>query len=163
MKIINKIEDMQALSNSIKKQGKVISFVPTMGALHEGHLSLIHQANNKSNFVVVSIFVNPTQFNNPNDLKRYPRTFENDLNLLKQTPAKIVFAPTVNEIYPNENTKKAKFDFGNLCTVMEGKHRPGHFDGVAMVVKRFFEIVKPTKAYFGQKDIQQYLIIFKHS
>jgi len=159
MIVYSKAEEISKEIENLRKKGHSIGFVPTMGALHQGHLSLVELAGTECDIVVVSIFVNPTQFNRPDDLKRYPRTLENDTNLLEGTPAKIVFAPTVDEIYPNEKMKKEKFDFGNLGLVMEGKHRPGHFKGVAMVVKRFFEIIKPTKAYFGQKDIQQYLII----
>ena len=158
MIVYNKAEEIYNEIAQLKREGFTIGFVPTMGALHKGHLSLVEQAS-ECDVVVVSIFVNPTQFNNPDDLKRYPRTLEKDLEMLEGTPAKIVFAPTVNEIYPDENSKRGIFDFGNLGCVLEGEHRPGHFDGVALVVKRFFEIVIPTKAYFGQKDIQQYLII----
>jgi pantoate--beta-alanine ligase len=134
-----------------------IGFVPTMGALHEGHLSLVKQAAAETNIVVVSIFVNPTQFNDPKDLERYPRTLDADLKLLEKTGCHLVFAPTVNEIYPEPDTRK--FSFGKLETVMEGQHRPGHFNGVAQVVSKLFEIVKPHKAYFGLKDFQQLAII----
>ncbi len=159
MKVYNKAEEVTSEIKKLKKKNISVGFVPTMGALHKGHLSLVEKAGDVCDVVVVSIFVNPTQFNNPDDLKRYPRTLEKDLDLLEETPAKIVFAPTVKEIYPDENAKKSTYDFGNIGKVMEGKHRPGHFDGVAMVVKRLFEVVQPNKAFFGQKDIQQYLII----
>jgi pantoate--beta-alanine ligase len=128
-----------------------------MGALHEGHLSLVKQAVSETNIVVVSIFVNPTQFNDPKDLERYPRTLDADLQLLEKTGCQIVFAPGVNEIYPEPD--KRKFNFGELESVMEGLHRPGHFNGVAQVVSKLFEIVKPGKAYFGLKDFQQLTII----
>ena len=141
--------------NGIKGPG----FVPTMGALHEGHLSLVEAAKKRCPVVAVSIFVNPTQFNDPNDLLKYPRTPEEDLMLLSQVmdPADIVFTPTVNEIYPVPDTRV--FDFGHLGNVMEGLRRPGHFNGVAQVVSRLFDIIKPTAAFFGQKDFQQLAIV----
>ena len=159
MVVFNKAVELSKELDNLRSKGYKIGFVPTMGALHPGHISLVKQACDECEVVVVSIFVNPTQFNNPDDLKKYPRTLERDLEMLKQTLAKFVFYPSVEEIYPSENTKKIKFNFGGLADVMEGKYRPSHFDGVAMVVKRLFEIVKPDKAYFGQKDIQQFLII----
>lgn len=134
-----------------------VGFVPTMGALHKGHLSLVEQAAEENEVVVVSIFVNPTQFNDPTDLERYPRTLETDLKLLKPTGCKLVFAPNANEVYPEPDLRK--FNFGNLENVMEGKHRPGHFNGVAQVVSKLFDMVKPHKAYFGLKDFQQLAII----
>lgn len=134
-----------------------VGFVPTMGALHLGHLSLVERAAGENPVVVVSIFVNPTQFNDPDDLKRYPRNLEADLQLLSDTGCSIVFAPAPEEIYPEPDTRK--FDFGSLERVMEGKHRPGHFNGVAQVVSRLFDIVKPARAYFGLKDFQQLAII----
>lgn len=134
-----------------------IGFVPTMGALHHGHLSLVDYAARENPVVVVSIFVNPTQFNDPADLKRYPRNLEADLELLKTTDCNLVFAPEAAEMYPEPDTRK--FDFGQLEQVMEGKHRPGHFNGVAQVVSKFFEIVQPDRAYFGQKDFQQLAVI----
>ena len=137
--------------------GSIIGFVPTMGALHEGHLSLVRKAIQETEIVVVSIFVNPTQFNDPKDLERYPRTLSADLKLVENTGCHIVFAPSVKEIYPVPDTRI--FGFGDLEVVMEGKFRPGHFNGVAQVVSRLFEIVKPQKAYFGQKDFQQLAIV----
>ncbi|RIH66217.1 pantoate--beta-alanine ligase [Mariniphaga sediminis] len=134
-----------------------IGFVPTMGALHRGHLSLVDFAARENPVVVVSIFVNPTQFNDPDDLKRYPRDLEADLELLKTTGCNLVFAPEAAEMYPEPDTRK--FDFGHLEQVMEGKHRPGHFNGVAQVVSKFFEIVQPDRAYFGQKDFQQLAVV----
>ena len=147
---------------AIQKQisaGKTIGFVPTMGALHEGHLKLIRQAAAENDFVAVSIFVNPIQFNNPEDLAKYPRTLDDDLKKLVGTGCSLVFAPSAQEMYPEPDL--TEFDFGELDKVMEGKFRPGHFEGVAIVVKRLFEIVTPHKAYFGEKDFQQLAIIKK--
>jgi pantoate--beta-alanine ligase len=153
------VETISALNEKLESFGSfaTVGFVPTMGALHEGHLSLVKQAVSETNIVVVSIFVNPTQFNDPKDLERYPRTLDADLQLLEKTGCQIVFAPGVNEIYPEPD--KRKFNFGELESVMEGLHRPGHFNGVAQVVSKLFEIVKPGKAYFGLKDFQQLTII----
>lgn len=137
--------------------GKRIGFVPTMGALHEGHLSLIRQAYAENDVVVASIFVNPIQFNNPEDLQKYPRTFEADCAMLQSAGCHILFYPSVAEMYPEPVTKV--YDFGQLDKVMEGEHRPGHFNGVAIVVHKLFEIVKPSKAYFGLKDFQQLAIV----
>lgn len=142
-----------------KSEGKAIGFVPTMGALHEGHLVLIRQAAAENDFVAVSIFVNPIQFNNPEDLAKYPRTLEDDLLKLEGTGCNLVFAPSAQEMYPEPDL--TEFDFGDLDKVMEGKFRPGHFRGVAVVVKKLFEIVTPHKAYFGEKDFQQLAIIKK--
>jgi pantoate--beta-alanine ligase len=138
-------------------EGKTIGFVPTMGALHEGHLQLVKRSVAENDFTVVSIFVNPIQFNNKEDLEKYPRNLDADMLLLAETGCNLVFAPSADEMYPTpDNTT---FDFGNLDKVMEGKFRPGHFNGVAVVVKKFFEIVSPDKAYFGEKDFQQLAII----
>ncbi len=142
---------------SEKNNQKLIGFVPTMGALHEGHLSLVRKSLSQNDITVVSIFVNPIQFNNKEDLKKYPRTIDADLSKLKTVGCDVVFTPDYDEIYPNEISEH--FDFGELERVMEGKHRPGHFNGVAIVVKRLFEIVCPQRAYFGEKDYQQLLII----
>ena len=156
MKLVNTKKELQAEIQHIAN-GKAVGFVPTMGALHQGHISLVKQAVSETPVVVVSIFVNPTQFNDPNDLGRYPRTLENDMKLLEPTGCSIVFAPNAKEVYPEPD--KRKFNFGKLEEVMEGKHRPGHFNGVAQVVSRLFDIVKPTKAYFGLKDFQQLAIV----
>ncbi len=137
-----------------------IGFIPTMGALHKGHLSLIEKANNENDISVVSIFVNPTQFDKKEDLRSYPRTIEEDLALLQTIKCDVVFVPSVSEIY-DDNINALHFDFDGLEFEMEGKHRKGHFDGVGTIVKRFFEIVKPLKAYFGEKDFQQLQIIKK--
>jgi pantoate--beta-alanine ligase len=141
----------------IINEEKKIGFVPTMGALHKGHISLIKRALKENDITVCSIFVNPNQFNNKNDLLKYPRTLEKDLNLLDKAGCNIVFTPSVEEIYPEPDTRV--FDFGILDKVMEGKFRAGHFNGVAQVVSRLFDIVKPHKSYFGEKDFQQLAVI----
>jgi pantoate--beta-alanine ligase len=156
MKLVKTISELQQQMAESGKSGS-IGFVPTMGALHAGHLSLLENAMEENEMVVVSIFVNPTQFNDPKDLQRYPRDIEADLKLLEPTGCDLVFAPEPEEIYPEPDTRK--FDFGKLETAMEGKHRPGHFNGVAQVVSKLFDIVKPNRAYFGQKDFQQLAII----
>jgi pantoate--beta-alanine ligase len=156
MFLIETIIELQNKLNVFKKSG-TIGFVPTMGALHAGHISLVKRAVSETQFVVVSIFVNPTQFNDKSDLEKYPRNLNADLKLLEKTECQIVFTPKTEEIYPEPDTRK--FDFGVLETVMEGKHRPGHFNGVAQVVSKLFEIVQPDKAYFGLKDFQQLAII----
>jgi len=156
MKLVKTISELHGQLTELRKRGAV-GFVPTMGALHAGHLSLVEYAMQENASVVVSIFVNPTQFNDPKDLQRYPRDLEKDLKLLGPTGCQLVFAPQPNEIYPEPDTRK--FDFGELETVMEGKHRPGHFNGVAQVVSKLFEIVKPDSAYFGRKDFQQLAVI----
>lgn len=158
MKLVKTIHELHTELTEFRKQG-AIGFVPTMGALHQGHLSLVEKAMDENAGVVVSIFVNPTQFNDPKDLQRYPRDLEKDMKLLEPTGCHLVFAPPPEEIYPETDTRK--FDFGELETVMEGKHRPGHFNGVAQVVSKLFDIVKPDKAYFGQKDFQQLAVIKK--
>jgi len=159
MKVFKKGNLLHTFLNKNFKNKK-IGFVPTMGALHKGHMSLINAAKNENKIVVVSIFVNPTQFNNSNDLDKYPRTLDTDIELLEKVQCDIVFIPEVKEIYPIEETS-IQFDFSGLEKLMEGKFRPGHFDGVGTVVKRLFEIVKPTNAYFGEKDFQQLQIIKK--
>ena len=157
MKVINKIIELQ--TQLCKLQLTPIGFVPTMGALHKGHISLVENAMKRCPVVVISIYVNPTQFNDRNDLKNYPRTLDNDLALLKEVlrDTDIVFTPDDHEIYPEEDSRK--FQFGNLDNVMEALHRPGHFNGVAQVVSRLFEIVKPDIAFFGLKDFQQLAVI----
>ncbi len=157
MKIYKTIASIKQEINNLKKQNKTIGFVPTMGALHQGHISLIKCSQRQTDITVVSIFVNPTQFNDPNDLKKYPRTIEQDINKLEQADADILFLPDEKEIYPKPDTRI--FDFGNLDKVMEGKYRKGHFNGVAQVVSKLFDIIEPHKAFFGQKDFQQYVII----
>jgi len=157
MQIVKHINDLQPILNDQRKKGLSIGFVPTMGALHQGHLSLVEIAGQQTDFVVVSIFVNPTQFNDKGDLSRYPRDLQKDVDLLSASPCRLVFAPEPEEIYPEPDTRK--FNFGMLEQVMEGEFRPGHFNGVAQVVSRLFDIVQPDKAFFGQKDFQQLAII----
>lgn len=159
MKTFTSKKNINQTISDLKNSKKSIGFVPTMGALHDGHLSLIKQCKAENDICVVSIFVNPTQFNDKNDLKNYPRTLEADLQKI-QNYCDIVFTPDENEIYGNlQNTET--FDFGMLDKVMEGKHRPGHFNGVAQIVSLLFDIVNPDKAYFGKKDFQQLTIIKK--
>ena len=155
----SKISDINNFVREQRNNGKTIGFVPTMGALHKGHLELMKQAKQENDFLVVSIFVNPIQFNNPKDLEKYPRDVNKDKELLENIGCDILFAPTVEEMYPENVTKK--YNFGSLETVMEGASRPGHFNGVAIVVSKLFEIVQPHKAYFGEKDYQQLAIIKK--
>ena len=157
MKQYHRIDELQQALSEEKKAGKTIGFVPTMGALHPGHLELVKRSVNENDISMVSIFVNPTQFNDKNDLLKYPRTLEADCNRLKEVACTCVFAPEVEEIYPQPDLRQ--FDFGALTTVMEGRFRPGHFNGVAQVVSRLFDIVKPDKAYFGEKDFQQLAVI----
>ncbi len=153
-------KDVTSLQSYLKNIGKsqTIGFVPTMGALHEGHLSIVEKALKENDIVVVSIYVNPTQFNNKTDLRKYPKNIRKDLSYLKNYGCHAVFTPTTEEIY-NDTVAATSFNFNGLATVMEGKYRPGHFDGVATVVKKLFEIVKPHNAYFGEKDYQQIRII----
>ncbi len=160
MKTFHKIADIQQQILEAKKQGKTIGFVPTMGALHDGHLSLVRAARKENDLVVVSIFVNPIQFNNPEDLKKYPRTFETDAAMLDSEKCDYIFYPSVEEMYP-DNEKVKNYDFGALENVMEGEFRPGHFNGVEVVVKKLFDIVPSDHAYFGKKDFQQLAIIRK--
>lgn len=151
------INDLQNAVSISKNERKTIGFVPTMGALHEGHISLVKKCREQNDVCIVSIFVNPTQFNNQTDLEKYPRTIDEDIKLLNYAGVDIVFVPSVQEIYPEPDNRQ--FDFGQLDKVMEGKFRPGHFNGVAQVVSRLFDIVKSDKAYFGEKDFQQLAII----
>lgn len=157
MIVLRTIKDLKKLLQSFKSEGKSIGFVPTMGALHAGHVSLVDNCVKGNDITVVSIFVNPTQFNDKADLEKYPRTLDADCELLNTHSVDIVFAPTVEEIYPEPNTRI--FDFGQIDKVMEGAHRPGHFNGVAQVVSKLFDIVSPDKAYFGEKDFQQVAVI----
>jgi pantoate--beta-alanine ligase len=157
MQVVKHINDLKAILKQKREAGLSIGFVPTMGALHEGHLSLVEVAGMQTGFVVVSIFVNPTQFNDKGDLERYPRDVQKDAGLLDKTACQLIFAPEVDEIYPEPDTRQ--FNFGLLEQVMEGKFRPGHFNGVAQVVSKLFAFVEPDKAFFGQKDFQQLAII----
>lgn len=157
MKVFHSVSDTRQWLTGKKSMGKTIGFVPTMGALHEGHLNLVGRAVRENDISACSIFINPIQFNNPEDLAKYPRTIESDLNLLEKAGCGLVLVPSEKEIYPEPVTKK--FDFGALERVMEGAHRPGHFNGVAVVVEKLFDIFGPDRAYFGEKDFQQLRII----
>ena len=161
MLIIRSASEMETFVANAHKKGQSIGFVPTMGALHAGHISLVERAVAENDVTVVSVFVNPTQFNNPDDLATYPRDEESDFKLLAQAGISVAFAPQVDEIYPGgvENRHKKTFNLGFASSVMEGKYRPGHFQGVAEVVSRLFGIVRPTRAYFGEKDWQQIAVI----
>jgi len=158
MEIIDSEPDLKNRIYNLKNAGKVIGFVPTMGNLHEGHISLIEIALNKADIVVCSIYVNPTQFNDKNDFELYPKSLSKDLKLLKKSGCNIVFTPVNNTIYPY-GVRHIEYDIGNLGSVMEGKYRKGHFNGVIQVVKRLFDIVKPDVAVFGKKDFQQLAVI----
>ena len=154
------ISELTRQVNACIRQGKTIGFVPTMGALHAGHAALVQKACSENEICVVSIFVNPTQFNNAEDLQKYPRTLQKDAVLLESLGVHFVFAPTPEEMYSTEEMQtRFSFDFNGLDEVMEGKMRPGHFNGVVQVVSRLFELVRPTRAYFGEKDFQQLAII----
>ena len=156
MLLIETISDLQNKLEQAHRANQTIGLVPTMGALHEGHLSLIKRARKENDLCVVSVFVNPTQFNNAEDLEKYPRTLEQDLQLVSDY-ADIVFAPSVEEVYRVPATEQ--YDFGPVAEVMEGPARPGHFNGVGIIVKRLFDWVQPTRAYFGEKDFQQIAVI----
>lgn len=160
MEVLNNIKSVQNLIIELKKSGKKIGFVPTMGALHQGHISLVEQSIKQNDYTFVSIFINPTQFNNSEDLKKYPIKTDEDIDLLKKHGANAVYFPKVEDIYPNGLTSE-HYEFNGLEMQMEGKFRPGHFDGVATVIRRFFEIVQPFNAYFGEKDFQQLRIVQK--
>ncbi len=152
--------DLIAKLNTLKNEGKSVGFVPTMGALHQGHLSLVDRAVKECDVVVVSIYVNPLQFNNPEDLKNYPNRLEDDFKLLSLYPDLLVFTPTFLDVFPLDD-EHYKVDLGDVETVLEGAHRPGHFLGVGKVVYALFDLVKPHKAYFGSKDYQQVIVIKK--
>ncbi|MCI6209128.1 MAG: pantoate--beta-alanine ligase [Prevotella sp.] len=157
MKLIKKIVELENTLFEARKSGKSIGLVPTMGALHEGHASLVKKCFDENDITVVSVFLNPTQFNDPKDLERYPRNLDADCALCEANGATIVFAPSVEEVYPTPDTRQ--FDFPPVTTVMEGAKRPGHFNGVCQVVSRLFYITKPDKAYFGEKDWQQIAVV----
>lgn len=157
MKVFNKIVDLQNELFSVRKEGKKIGLVPTMGALHEGHASLVERSVRENDVTVVSVFLNPTQFNDKGDLDRYPRTLDADCKLLESVGADYVLAPSVQEMYPVPDNRH--FEFPPVSTVMEGARRPGHFNGVCQVVSRLFYIVRPTNAYFGEKDWQQIAVV----
>ena len=157
MKVFQSIVELQNELFDARKQGKTIGLVPTMGALHDGHASLVKRSVKDNDLTVVSVFVNPTQFNDKNDLQSYPRDLDSDCKLLDSCGADYVFAPSVEEMYPQPD--KRHFEFPPVTTVMEGAHRPGHFNGVCQVVSRLFYIVRPQKAYFGEKDWQQIAVV----
>src|SRR5699024_6322423 len=158
-KVIHSKNDLVGLLKERQNSGKIVGLVPTMGALHQGHLSLIKRAKRESDCVVVSIFVNPTQFDNPSDLAQYPSGLEADVKMLDQNfDGIIVFAPDAKEVYGDEIVAE-HFDFGQLASVMEGRYRTGHFDGVGTVLSKLFRIINPDKAFFGEKDYQQLLIV----
>jgi pantoate--beta-alanine ligase len=161
MLIFDRKQALAAHIKSISDSKTTIGFVPTMGALHKGHLSLLEKSVQENSITVISIFVNPTQFNNPDDLAKYPRTLDNDVQKIKTVSNNIIiYAPTVDDVYEGKTQSKS-FDYDGLENQMEGKFRPGHFDGVGTIVKLLFEIVKPTNAYFGEKDFQQLQIVKK--
>lgn len=157
MKLVHTVKELTQEIGAARAEGKKIGLVPTMGALHSGHASLIKRCSSENEFTVVSVFVNPTQFNDPKDLKTYPRTLDNDCELAEKAGADIVFAPSVEEIYPEPDTRH--FSYPPLDTVMEGVHRPGHFNGVCQIVSKLLTMVAPDRAYFGEKDFQQLAII----
>lgn len=157
MNIIRTVAELRSTVQALRDKGLTIGFVPTMGALHDGHMSLVKRSLDDCDATVVSVFVNPTQFNNPNDLTTYPRTEEADCRLLEQAGVDIAFVPSVQEVYPEPDTRV--FDLGPVAEVMEGAMRPGHFNGVAQVVSRLFDMVQPDRAYFGEKDFQQIAVL----
>ncbi len=157
MKVIRTVSELRSTVEKARAKGRTIGLVPTMGALHAGHISLVDRARSENDVVVVSVFVNPTQFNNANDLATYPRTEEADCAKLEASGADIAFIPTVKEVYPEPDTRQ--FDLGQVAEVMEGAMRPGHFNGVAQIVSKLFAYSQPTRAYFGEKDFQQIAVI----
>ena len=157
MKLLKTIVEAREYCLSKQKEGLSVGLVPTMGALHEGHLSLVKTSKNDNPTTIASVFVNPIQFNNPSDLEKYPRTLDKDLEMLKEAGCDAVFAPSEQEMYGSKPV--LKMSFGDLETVMEGAFRPGHFSGVGIVVSKLFNVIQPQHAYFGQKDLQQFLII----
>lgn len=157
MWLFKKVTDIQGFLNYQKQEGKTIGFVPTMGALHAGHISLIQKSKSTCDITVCSIFVNPTQFNDPADLEKYPRTLEQDIKKLVEADCNVLFFPAVEEIYPDDVQKK--YDLGKLENILEGAFRPGHFQGVCMVLDRLFSIIQPGEIFFGQKDYQQCMVV----
>ena len=155
--VIHTIKDLQAELTVLRAQGKKVGLVPTMGALHVGHASLVKRSVSENGVTVVSVFVNPTQFNDKNDLAKYPRTLDADCRLLEDCGAAFAFAPSVEEMYPQPDTRE--FSYAPLDTVMEGAFRPGHFNGVCQIVSKLFDAIQPDRAYFGEKDFQQLAII----
>ncbi|NVJ48239.1 MAG: pantoate--beta-alanine ligase [Cytophagia bacterium] len=158
MKVFNTIQDLRAYLSDFRNNSK-IGLVPTMGALHQGHISLVNESKKQADITVTTIFVNPTQFNNPEDLEKYPRTLKGDLEKLQAANCDVVFAPETKEVYPNK--PEVSINLGAITKELEGKFRPGHFDGVGLVVSKLFHIVQPDLAFFGQKDLQQFFVIKK--
>jgi pantoate--beta-alanine ligase len=161
MIVFKHIKDITVFVAEERKNSKTIGFVPTMGALHDGHLSLINSSIKKNNTTICSIFINPTQFNNNKDFEKYPVTIEKDIELLEKNKCDVLFLPAVDEIYPKNSLPQKKYDLGYLETVLEGKYRPGHFQGVCQVIHRLLEIVQPHQLFLGQKDYQQCMVISK--
>ena len=161
MTIIKKISDLQNFLGLYRKDGQKIGFAPTMGALHPGHISLITESQKSNGLTVSSIFINPVQFNDPKDYEKYPITLENDILLLEKAGCNVLFLPSVSEVYPDGTTQHKKYELGYLESVLEGEYRPGHFQGVCMVIERLLDIVKPDNLYLGQKDYQQCMVIKK--
>ena len=161
MLLLKSADDVASQLKKIRKSGSLTGFVPTMGALHEGHISLLKNSKQICGISICSIFVNPTQFNNPDDFKKYPVTLEHDIYMLEKNGCDILFVPGINEIYPEGKISKKHFDLGNLESILEGEFRPGHFQGVCQVVNRLLEIVYPTHLFIGQKDYQQSMVIKK--
>lgn len=159
MQVLKTAAEIQDFTSKQRLNSRIIGFIPTMGALHAGHISLIHASKRENDLTICSVFVNPTQFNEPADFQKYPRQVENDLKKLKDAGCDVAFVPSVNDVYPVPD--QTSYDLGVVATVIEGAHRPGHFNGVASVVKRLLELVQPHNAYFGLKDYQQYLVIQK--
>lgn len=159
MRVVKTISELKSLISGYKQENKTVGLVPTMGALHAGHKSLVDRARKENDIVVVSVFVNPTQFNNKQDLATYPRTEERDCALLEAAGCDVVFMPAVEGVYPEPDNRQ--FDLGAVAEVMEGAHRPGHFNGVAQIVSKLFGFVEPDRAYFGEKDFQQIAVIRK--
>lgn len=159
MRIITKVGELEEYAGRLRRNGKSIGLVPTMGALHAGHISLVERAVSENDEVIASVFVNPTQFNNPDDLAHYPRTEEEDCRKLAEAGVSAAFVPAVEEMYPSGAHREKEFSLGRASEVMEGKYRPGHFQGVAQIVCRLFELCRPTRAYFGEKDFQQIAVI----
>ena len=157
MEIFKQIAPLRAYLDQVRKSDKSIGLVPTMGALHQGHISLVEASRSQNAITVATIYINPTQFNNQNDLRKYPKTPEKDISMLKNAGCDVAFCPEDSEMYAEKSA--IRFDFGNLDKVMEGKFRPGHFSGVALIVSKLFNIVQPDRAYFGQKDWQQFAVI----
>lgn len=160
MQLVTSVDELREILQSLRDKQLTVGFVPTMGALHEGHLTLVQRSVRENDFSVVSVFVNPTQFNNKSDLEKYPRNITRDAELLQKVGCSLVFAPEVAAMYtPDELSNPFEFDFAGLDQVMEGRFRPGHFNGVVQVVSKLFNLVQPTRAYFGEKDFQQLAII----